>query len=109
MPMLTNWQQYELSALQKALKTVTKVEPIQWSSKIYSKIRDYQEDQFCENVIMKYLKEYLQTASVTTCSGNNVDGWRNKTVYLTEKQQETILAWIQFAIVIGGKFDESEF
>ena len=103
----TDEQIRERFCLQEAVSTVTKVEPKQWTDAIHKEIRFSIREGRNTDEILDSLEQALDFICIETCTGgNNVDGWNNRKVRLSKKQQAIILKWIKFALMIGGQFDE---
>ena len=106
MHLYTDQQLKERQWLEEAVATVTKVEPKQWTDAIHKEIRFSIREGRNTEQILDNLEIALNFICIETCTGgNNLDGWKNRKVRLSKKQQEIILKWIKFAFMIGGQFD----
>ena len=106
MSLLTKKQCYERLWLQQTMVTVTKVEPEQLAAKIHDCLIFLQRKELNNNDIIDEFKDFLNRVTVETVSGDNVDGWRTRTKYLTTKQKETIGRWVELVYMLGGRFDD---
>lgn len=108
MAMLTERQIHERILLKKAIETVTTVEPEQWAKKIHNRVRLLFREGLNIDEVIDDLKESLDLFRVITCTGgDNVSGWKDRAVRLSDKQQKQILAWMEMALRFGMKFDIS--
>ena len=87
MPLLTKKQCYERLWLQQTMRTVTKVEPEALAAKIHDCLMFLQRKELSNNEIIDEFKDYLDRVTVSIVTGDNVDGWRTRTKYLTTKQK----------------------
>ena len=107
MHLYTDQQIKERQWLEEAVSTVTKIEPKQWADLIHKEICFSIRKGRNSNEILNSLEAALDYMCVQTCSGgNNFEGWRDRKVYLSKKQQAIILKWIKFTLMLGGQFHE---
>ena len=109
MPFLSKQQQIERTSLHQAIRTITKVEPLKWTSAIQMRVLEKQNEGLSVSQILQDLDLYLQRYCVRTCTGgNNIDGWNERIAYLTDIQRKKILAWIDIILRTGGRFSDFE-
>ena len=106
MPLLTKKQMHERLWLQQTMRTVVKGEPEQLAAKIHDCLMFLQKKELTNNQIIDEFKDFLDRVTTETVSGNNVDGWRTKLRYLTQKQKEIIGMWVELVYMLGGRLDD---
>ena len=107
MPFVTDKQLEERKVLKKVVETVTKVEPMQWANEIHQRVLAYQVLNYTVDSMIEKLDVFLKLHSIRTCTGgDNVDGWKHRTVELSEKQRKKILTVIELMLRTGGRFSD---
>ena len=105
MPFVTDKQLEERKLLKKVVETVTKVEPMRWANEIHQRVLAYQTLTKSVDEMVKSLDNHLKLHSIRTCTGgDNVDGWKERNVELSETQRKKIVLAIELMLRTGGRF-----
>ena len=107
MTIFTRQQGFERLWFQQVMETVTKVEPHQWAGEIHDVLLRLQKQHKDVNSIMDAFDQELHSMTVDTFTGDNLEGWKLKKVYLTGKQKNLVLTWFDFAFRCGMRFSEA--
>ena len=109
MPFLTKQQQIEQTTLHQAMRTITKVAPLKWTTAVQMRVLEKQKQGLSISQIVQDLDLYLQRHSVGTwVQDNSFRGGHDRSVYLSDGQREKIVWWINLMLRTGGRFSDFE-
>ena len=105
MTYITDQQNQERETLAVAISTVTKVEPREFANQIHHNVVVMMhEEGLTVDDTLERMEIVLHDIEIDALTGNNLDGWKYRTVYLTAKQQKTIHSMLELMLRMGGTF-----